>query len=43
MKFGEAEQEVGFGDETEGLGLIGGPSGKIRAIKADSKNKSEYI
>jgi U4/U6 small nuclear ribonucleoprotein PRP31 len=41
IAFGEAEQEVGFGDEeTVGLGLVGGSTGKIRAVKADPRIKA---
>jgi U4/U6 small nuclear ribonucleoprotein PRP31 len=36
MAFGEQEAEIGFGDEeTVGLGLIGGSTGKVRAAKAE--------
>jgi U4/U6 small nuclear ribonucleoprotein PRP31 len=44
MAFGEAEEEVGYGDEeTVGLGLIGGKTGKIRAAKADTRHKRTII
>ena len=33
MKFGEQEEEVGFGDETEGLGMLS-QSGSFRALAA---------
>lgn len=35
MAFGEQEEEVGYGDEIVGMGLIGGGSGKIRVAKAE--------
>ncbi|KAI8907328.1 hypothetical protein EDD86DRAFT_209337 [Gorgonomyces haynaldii] len=33
MAFGEQEEEVGFGDETIGLGMVGSGSGKIRQFQ----------
>ncbi|ORY93750.1 pre-mRNA-processing factor 31 [Syncephalastrum racemosum] len=39
MAFGEAEEEVGYGDETEGLGMAAKQTGKIRAAVADPRNK----
>ncbi|OAD67835.1 hypothetical protein PHYBLDRAFT_23225 [Phycomyces blakesleeanus NRRL 1555(-)] len=39
MVFGEAEDEVDFGDETEGLGMAAKQIGKIRASVADQRNK----
>ncbi|KAI8992510.1 hypothetical protein BDB01DRAFT_778683 [Pilobolus umbonatus] len=39
MTFGEAEEEVGYGDETEGLGMAAKQIGKIRASVADQRNK----
>ncbi|CAO3653441.1 unnamed protein product [Mucor fragilis] len=39
MAFGEAEEEVGYGDETEGLGMATKQVGKIRASVADQRNK----
>jgi U4/U6 small nuclear ribonucleoprotein PRP31 len=39
MKFGEAEEEVGFGDETEGLGMLT-QSGSFRALKVDNRTKA---
>ena len=38
MAFGIAEEEVGFGDETIGLGMVGKESGKIR-IQQDNRHK----
>ena len=39
MKFGEQEEEVGFGDETEGLGMLS-QSGSFRALKVDNRTKA---
>ncbi|KAG0170756.1 U4/U6-U5 snRNP complex subunit prp31 [Apophysomyces sp. BC1034] len=39
MAFGEQEEEVVFGDETEGLGMAVRQTGKIRASVADARNK----
>ncbi|EIE89973.1 hypothetical protein G6F46_002197 [Rhizopus delemar] len=39
MAFGEAEEEVGYGDETEGLGMATKQIGKIRASVSDQRNK----
>ncbi|KAI9279569.1 hypothetical protein BY458DRAFT_584703 [Sporodiniella umbellata] len=39
MAFGEAEEEVGYGDETEGLGMAAKQIGKIRASVSDQRNK----
>ncbi|CAO3698044.1 unnamed protein product [Rhizopus stolonifer] len=39
MAFGEAEEEVGYGDETEGLGMAAKQIGKIRASVTDQRNK----
>ncbi|KAI8393264.1 uncharacterized protein BYT42DRAFT_339 [Radiomyces spectabilis] len=39
MAFGEAEEEVEYGDETEGLGMAAKQIGKIRASVADARNK----
>ncbi|KAI8988163.1 hypothetical protein BDF20DRAFT_854223 [Mycotypha africana] len=39
IAFGEAEEEVGYGDETEGLGMATKQYGKIRASVADQRNK----
>ncbi|KAK4684547.1 U4/U6 small nuclear ribonucleoprotein PRP31, partial [Tremellales sp. Uapishka_1] len=41
MEFGKAEQETGYGDETEGLGMIGSSSGKVRGLVVDSKSKAK--
>lgn len=43
MAFGEAEEEVGYGDETEGLGMAVKQTGKIRAAVADPRNKGNRI
>jgi U4/U6 small nuclear ribonucleoprotein PRP31 len=43
MAFGEAEEEIGYGDETEGLGMVTKQSGKIRAAVADQRNKSKFL
>ena len=40
VKFGEAEEEVGFGDETEGLGMLT-QSGSIRAFTVDNRTKAK--
>ncbi|KAI7868164.1 hypothetical protein BDF14DRAFT_608002 [Spinellus fusiger] len=40
MAFGEAEDEVDFGDETEGLGMAAKQIGKVRASVADQRNKA---
>ncbi|CAO3621879.1 unnamed protein product [Cunninghamella blakesleeana] len=39
MTFGEAEEEVGYGDETEGLGMAAKQLGKIRASQIDQRTK----
>ena len=39
LAFGEAEDEVEYGDETEGLGMATKQVGKIRASIADPRNK----
>ncbi|CAO3594835.1 unnamed protein product [Absidia cylindrospora] len=39
MTFGEQEEEFGYGDETEGLGMAAKQIGKIRATQADQRNK----
>ncbi|KAI7856277.1 hypothetical protein BDC45DRAFT_64265 [Circinella umbellata] len=39
MAFGEAEEEVEYGDESEGLGMAAKQLGKIRASIADKRNK----
>ncbi|OBZ89935.1 U4/U6 small nuclear ribonucleoprotein Prp31 [Choanephora cucurbitarum] len=39
MVFGEAEEEVGYGDETEGLGMTTKQVGKIRASAVDQRTK----
>ncbi|KAI8087909.1 uncharacterized protein B0P05DRAFT_530620 [Gilbertella persicaria] len=39
MVFGEAEEEVGYGDETEGLGMTTKQVGKIRASVVDQRTK----
>ncbi|KAI7867486.1 uncharacterized protein EV154DRAFT_607950 [Mucor mucedo] len=39
MAFGDAEEEIGYGDETEGLGMAAKQIGKIRASVADQRNK----
>lgn len=44
MKFGEQEQELVFGDEeTIGLGLIGGSTGRVRAAHADPRIKGKFL
>lgn len=40
MKFGEQEEEVGFGDETEGLGMLT-QSGSVRAFTMDKRTKAK--
>jgi U4/U6 small nuclear ribonucleoprotein PRP31 len=39
MKFGEAEEEVEFGDESEGLGMLT-QSGSVRAFTIDNRTKA---
>ena len=39
MAFGEAEEEVGAFDETNGLGMIGSASGKVRAGMGEAKSR----
>lgn len=39
LKFGEAEEEVLVGDTVKGLGLIGGQTGRVRALQADQNKK----
>lgn len=41
LAFGEAEEEVGYGDETEGLGMSTKQMGKIRASVTDQRSKSK--
>lgn len=41
MAFGEAEEEIDYGDETEGLGMVTKQVGKIRAAVADPRNKGK--
>ena len=44
MTFGVAEDEVGESlGSTEGLGLIGGATGKIRAAVADQRVKGKAL
>jgi len=40
MKFGEQEEEIGFGDETEGLGMLT-QSGSFRALTIDNRTKAK--
>lgn len=42
MAFGTAEEEINVGDETEGLGMVGVNSGRIRAAAADSRSKGRF-
>ncbi|KAI8066809.1 hypothetical protein BC940DRAFT_239600, partial [Gongronella butleri] len=42
MAFGEAEEEVGFGDESEGLGMTTKQAGKIRAAAIDRRTKGKF-
>ena len=39
MKFGEQDEEVGFGEETDGLGMLT-QSGSFRALKVDNRTKA---
>ncbi|KAI8928045.1 hypothetical protein BC831DRAFT_450198 [Entophlyctis helioformis] len=39
MAFGEAEEEIGFGEDTVGLGMIGKTPGRVRGIQADTRVK----
>ncbi|KAK6335455.1 U4/U6-U5 snRNP complex subunit prp31 [Orbilia brochopaga] len=42
MVFGEAEQEVSYGDSTKGMGMVGiKDSGKIRATKVDPRTRAK--
>lgn len=41
MAFGEPEEEIEYGDETEGLGMAVKQVGKIRASVADTRNKGK--
>ena len=43
MAFGKEEAEVGVGDETEGLGMIGSAAtdGKVRATQIDQRTKAK--
>lgn len=42
MAFGEEESEVGFGDSTKGMGMIGKQdSGRIRAQQVDQRTKAK--
>ena len=40
MKFGEPEEEVEFGDETEGLGMLT-QRGSVRAFTVDNRTKAK--
>ena len=39
MMFGQEEEEIGAYDETEGMGMIGSSSGKIRQMAGESRTK----
>ncbi|ETW84547.1 hypothetical protein HETIRDRAFT_473222 [Heterobasidion irregulare TC 32-1] len=41
MAFGEAEEEVGAFDQTKGLGMIGGGTGKVRASMGEAKSRAK--
>jgi U4/U6 small nuclear ribonucleoprotein PRP31 len=42
MAFGKEEQEVGFGDSTKGLGMVGqGNEGRIRAQQIDQRTRAK--
>ncbi|KAI0068909.1 Nop domain-containing protein [Artomyces pyxidatus] len=41
MAFGEQEEEVGAFDQTKGLGMIGGSTGKVRANMGEAKTKAK--
>jgi len=43
MAFGKEEEEIGVGDETEGLGMIGSAAtdGKVRATQIDQRTKAK--
>lgn len=42
MAFGKEEQEIGFGDSSKGLGMIGqGNDGRIRAQQIDQRTKAK--
>jgi U4/U6 small nuclear ribonucleoprotein PRP31 len=40
LKFGEAEEEIGYGDETEGLGMLT-QSGKFGSLTVDKRTKAK--
>jgi len=40
IKFGTAEAEVGYGDETEGLGMLT-ETGSVKALMADQRTKAK--
>jgi U4/U6 small nuclear ribonucleoprotein PRP31 len=41
MVFGQPEEEIGFaGEETIGLGMLGGSTGKVRVHQADTRVKA---
>jgi len=41
MAFGEAEEEVGAFDQTKGMGMIGGGTGKVRAGLGEAKSRAK--
>lgn len=42
VAFGQEEKEVGYGDETEGLGMIGSAGdGRVRAIQIDNRTRAK--
>ncbi|KAH7931391.1 Nop domain-containing protein [Leucogyrophana mollusca] len=41
MAFGEAEEEIGAFDQTKGLGMIGGGTGKVRAGMGEAKSRAK--
>jgi U4/U6 small nuclear ribonucleoprotein PRP31 len=42
MKFGEEEEEDGYGDETKGLGMIGSSGGRLR-VSAESRSNGSFF
>lgn len=43
MAFGEVEEETGAYDETEGMGMIGKATGKVRAEMISKASKGKRI
>ncbi|CAH7671402.1 U4/U6 small nuclear ribonucleoprotein Prp31 [Phakopsora pachyrhizi] len=41
LRFGEAEEEIGSYDETKGLGMLGGSTGKVRLNNGEIRSKAK--